>query len=326
MEKAVQVFQPVMKNPNNFWLKFKWIFFFCLLGGGSNCWGYSESNQNSLPSICQRSKIPLHSYFTIIPVVKFTEANLPCILIHIENKTVLAELDLGFRGNFSFSKELLEQIPSKKYIRSKKIFGIGGHEYTKKIFHMPFVKMDGAIFSDLTLDEEVEEFLDNSSIVSKRDKPTSPHESCRIGWEIFQHMGLLLDLGNSQIALCDSISTVKKRKYAAVDFFEVSLNTQRGLVELEASTEKGSLRCVLDTGSTWNILNENNKEGIDIEDEENTTEFSDFTMNKRNLGSLVFHHIPIHLPIQIDAILGMEFFQDHIVFLDFQRQRAYIAP
>ncbi len=72
-------------------------------------------------------------------------------------------------------------------------------------------------------------------------------------------------------------------------------------------------------------INQEIKEGLDIEDEDNTHEFTDFNLGQHNLGPIVFHRIPISLPIHIEAILGMEFFQNHIVFLDFEKQKAYIA-
>lgn len=290
----------------------------------SYCMGNTDQAQNSPPSNCPSVVSSTLSYFRTIPVIKFTEAGLPCLLIHLENRTLLAELDLGFRGNISFSKGFLDQIDSKKYIRSKKMFGLKGREYTTKIYQVPFIKLGGAAFSDPILHEENEDFLNDASIVTKGDQP-SPHEPCRIGWEIFQGMGLLLDLGNSQIALSNSISTVKKRKYPKTHFIEVDLNTDRGLVEIKATTDTGRVLCVLDTGSTWNLINQEIKEGLEIEDEDNTYEFADFKFDQHSVGPIIFHRIPISLPIHIEAMLGMEFFQSHIVFLDFPRHKAYIA-
>lgn len=34
----------------------------------------------------------------------------------------------------------------------------------------------------------------------------------------------------------------------------------------------------------------------------------------------------IKSPLQIDAILGMEFFDSHLIFIDFANSRVYIAP
>jgi hypothetical protein len=49
-------------------------------------------------------------------------------------------------------------------------------------------------------------------------------------------------------------------------------------------------------------------------------------ISSHNRCSPLTRHYSIKLPIDIDAVLGMNFFLEHVVFLDFDRRQVYIAP
>jgi hypothetical protein len=51
-----------------------------------------------------------------------------------------------------------------------------------------------------------------------------------------------------------------------------------------------------------------------------------FNIAKKEFGLITFYPIPIQFPIQVDALLGMEFFNKNLVFLDFKNNMAYFAP
>jgi nitrate reductase alpha subunit len=80
-------------------------------------------------------------------------------------------------------------------------------------------------------------------------------------------------------------------------------------------------------GSTWNILNAEIEAGKSIEqavsEPSNILTCPSFAIGDEDFGTIAFHRIPIKLPIRIEAILGMEFFENHTVFLDFVEKFAY---
>ena len=112
-------------------------------------------------------------------------------------------------------------------------------------------------------------------------------------------------------------------------FVETELLLDRGLVEIAADTDKGLMRLVLDTGATWNVLNEElqSDQALDVAvwDPANVVEFTHLAIASTELGSVSFHRMPIQMPIHIEGILGVEFFQRHAVFLDFLHSKAYIS-
>ena len=87
-------------------------------------------------------------------------------------------------------------------------------------------------------------------------------------------------------------------------------------------------RCLLDTGTTWNVLNDySSRESIEqtVWSNESVVEIPLFEISNQNFGPLQFHKIPLPHHFQVQAILGIEFFKNHLVFLDFVENAVYFA-
>ena len=255
-------------------------------------------------------------YFASIPISKFTAANQPCLAVQFNDETVSVMLDLGFRGHISFSSDFLDRIKHKKYLRSKKMYGALGHEYEEKLYEGPTMHIGPLSFSGLLIHEHSDKFHENATLFIKEGEMLSTPEPGRVGWELFENTNLLLDLKNSKIAFCDSLDTLKNRGYPTESFIKTALLVERGLVECEAESPERPLLCMLDTGATCNVVN--SEKSID-----STVEYTSLKIGGQEMGPITFHCFPIKMPIHIEAILGMEFFQNHVVFLDFAENSVY---
>ena len=267
-------------------------------------------------------------YFEPIVIEEFSAANLPFFTVQVGDKPFLAEFDLGFRGCISLPSDLLSGIEPKEFLSSRVNYGFRGTGYTIDMYRIPKMKIGQRIFYDPILQGR-SEALDRDSVVrSKKTEQIEPRKTGTIGWEIFQPVNLWIGLGNSSIAFCDSLESLKRKGYPVETFAKSPLLLDRFLIEFEAMTTDGFLRCVLDTGATWNLLHTDMKEGETLEQmiENDLVEIRDFQVNGVNLKKMAFHPIPIKLPIQIDAVLGMEFFSNHCVFIDFANAMIYISP
>jgi hypothetical protein len=190
------------------------------------------------------------------------------------------------------------------------------------------MKMGPIAFSPLKLSKENAQF--NEEILLNIKKDTSlPAIFGTIGWRIFNRTGLLLDLGHSTIAVCDSVETFKNQGYSLEHFTKVPMLDDCQLIEFETMTSKGPLRCILDTGCTLNFLNSNKVKGKTISKmlrkDKNYKTFSSFKINETKFGPIEFCKIPIKLPYHLDAILGMDFLTDHVVFIDFNNRQIYFS-
>jgi hypothetical protein len=255
----------------------------------------------------------------------FSVPEIPCIITQIEDQNIKSELDLGYRGTAAFSKEIIKKIRQKKLIGERILYGIKGKGYKHLRYSSPTVKINKLNFSNFIMEQESEEFLLDSKIV-KAENFSSEHLG-RLGWHLFENCNLFLDLANSKIAFCESAQILEKQGYPLSQFVKTSLHTERGVVEMfiPGSNDVQEM-WVLDTGCTWNIMNAG--EGIDslekmIADPNNVIARS-FRIETTDFGPFVFHKIPISLPIHVDAILGVEFFKAHQVFIDFSERQIYI--
>lgn len=287
-------------------------------------------------SVFRKEKAPLQEisrtkrppFYASIPITKFSSIQCPCVNVEIGGTDFSMELDLGFRGNLAFSQEMARQISLKTFLYTKPMYGVRGKEYLTKLYRISKVKIGAMSFMQPLLQEETAEFA-KDSVCLENGKDTSPEEIGRLGWELFYNMNLLIDTKHSQIAFCDSVETLKKQGYAIERFVKTPLILERGLVEFDAKTPSGVLRCLLDTGATMNMLHSETAEGGTIDQaiwkSENDLEYLSFQINDHEFGPVSLRRVPLNLPIPIDAILGMEFIRDHLIFLDFFGNYVYFV-
>lgn len=298
-------------------------YFFLILLFVSSC---NISNKQEITRLEQPAKPKQLPYFITAPITKWSSIQSPCLDVCIEDKTFPVELDLGLRGNITFTKESTDAITSKVFLREKPMYGIRGKEYPTKLYQIPALKIGKMTFTSPILQEEGEEFTKDATFV-QNGKERAPTESGRLGWELFYNVNLLVDVENSLIAFCDSLETLEKHGYPVESFISTPLFLERGLVEFYANTPQETLRCMLDTGATWNILNDEIEEGKSLDqaiwDEKNIIQYSFLMIGGKDFGQHTFHRMPIRIPIRIEAILGMEFFKENLVFLDFSGNMAY---
>jgi len=287
----------------------------------------SLPHKRETDSITEISQLKRPVFFLSVPFTKLSSIQAPCLDVAIEGKTYSMELDLGFRGAVSIEKEFIDQILKKTLIRTTPMYGIRGKEYLMNFYQIPKIQIGSLHVIQPILQEESLEFLKDSTFNSN-GKESLSRELGRVGWELFYNFNLLIDVKNSEMAFCDSLDTLKKRGYLVETFTKCPLHLERGLVEFETETPEGKLLCMLDTGSTFNMFN-SETEGKSIDqifwDPENRLNYDFFKIEGNDFGPIVFRRVPIHIPIRIEAVIGMEFIEDHLIFIDFANKLIYFA-
>jgi len=265
-------------------------------------------------------------YYVSVPITQFSSINAPCLEVQIEDHFHTMELDLGFRGDITLENKYLEKI-SPTYIQSKTMYGIRGKAYQTNLYRLPKIRIGDMAFYDSVLQEHNAEFDKDSVFVREGTEP-SPAQPGRLGWQLFYPVNLLIDVSKSTIAFCDSLETLKQQGYLIDRFVEVPLLIDRGIIEFIAETPDGSMVCSLDTGSTVNMLNEEiEEENLSqlIWDPQYTLNLDSLKIGSIEFGPIRVHRFPIKLPIRIDVSLGMEFFNENLVFIDFTKKKIYFS-
>lgn len=302
-----------------------WVFSIFILGISLSSFIFRSKNRDEKLS---QNLMPLRdckSYFFSVPLVKFSSGEIPCVIIKIEGKRIKVELDLGYRGTASFPKKVIKKIRQKTLIGERTLYGIRGKSYKHLRYTAPTIHIGKLNISNFCMEQEPEGFLQDSRIIKVENSKSE--DLGRLGWQLFKKCNLFLDFTNSKIAFCDCAQTLEKQGYPMSEFVKIPLHTERGFIEMVIHGSNDAQEMwVLDTGCTWNFANAG--EGAHslekmIAVPENTIERS-FNIGNADFGPIVFHKIPIPLPIHVDAILGMEFFKAHQVFIDFAEHQIYI--
>ena len=203
-----------------------------------------------------RLKLSINTpYFIPVDVIKFTDANIPCITADITGVTLHAKLDLGFSGDLSVPLELLNTLEDKTFLGMRSNVSVFGKEHLSKVYHLPQMKFNQMILSHIWAQELNEELEEDGAFNLDGTKRIPDYCLGSIGWRLFCKVNLFLDCAHAKIAFCDSLNTLREQGYPVEKFVVAPLLLDRGLLEFEAITEKGPLRCVVDTGSTSCCMN-----------------------------------------------------------------------
>lgn len=260
--------------------------------------------------------------------VALSDNNTPLINAEMDGKTYSLMLDLGYTGCISLQDKLLCKVAPKVYIGETTKYNFKGTARQVDRYKIPRVTIGNVSWKEPVLESR----SDAAAIeIRFREDGNTPTIYCDglFGWRPFQCFNLFLDLGNSKAACCDSIETLKDRGYPVETWVRTALLTDRHLVEFEATTPEGFIRCSLDTGCTFSFLSRElpGKSITEAYFDSSTFEKYPFLIvDGTDLGPLVLRQIPNRIPIPIPLTLGMDFFMEHQVFLDFKNKLIYLSP
>lgn len=283
------------------------------------------------------------TYFIPMKINGFSSGRIPYFIVKIENQTVCAKIDLGYEGHIALPSHIIKKLSAKKFLGSKPVYGIKGRIHQSDIYEVEKIHTESVSFYPVLIDEVS---LDSQYDVNLIEEGKILESDVgKVGWRLFQSFNLLVDHKNSTLALCDSLETLKKQGYPVDFFIESPLLLDHGWIEFEVETGDGILRCVLDSGSTWNMLNKDLNDSCNghmiftpenadqyltlnpenksllIFDPKDIQDVSVFNIGGKAFGPMTFNRIKS--PIAIDAILGMEFFEDTLIYIDFSNRKIY---
>lgn len=274
--------------------------------------------------VCAK-KNKIDSYFDSVSI-ELNSSYLPIIPVSIEGNIFNLTFDLGCNQFMSFTEKSMGKISNKKFLSHSQITGIKGINYESKKYELPEVKIGTLPFSNVTIREDPDQFYYDARLGESTVEPRTLPDGL-IGWKAFQEKNLFLDLGNSKVAFCDSLSTLEKQGYDIEAFAETPLLLDRDFVECEATIPDQIVRCFLDSGFTVSSIN---TFGDDTRTLDEAMQFPDrqkypFTIGGKSFGIGNLYKLPINFPIEIDVILGMDFFIHHFVFIDFKNEKIYFG-
>jgi hypothetical protein len=263
-----------------------------------------------------------NSYHFTIPIEKFSDSEIPCTSIKIEDYSYPVEIDLGSKTAISLDKIAIDKV-KKNPAGSSRRMDFRGNKYETPLYTIDFLKIGELILGRTKIREESSVFALEGSILYKgKEKADSNPIVGRIGRDIFDSKNLLIDVPNLQLIVCDSLKKTSLEDPISLPFE----NTLAGIV-LKIKTDAGTYRFLLDTGCTASALRSHASiESTKLRNGIPVFESSKFVIADVDFGKQDFYLLDLSLDFnEMDGLLGMDFIKDHAVYLDFRTNTAYIS-
>ncbi len=285
----------------------KWLYFLSLLG---LVWFIYSPNKNSI-------KIPV--VFNIRPYRPFVNPQ-------IEGKKYRFLVDLGTHKPLNMSKALLEQLSKVKQDAVAQTLDFKGNRYISAIYQIPKFKIGSFVQYQCDITEEDNSFHQNTGLWIPINTSTPPDG--RIGWHFFNNRCVLFDFSKSSIIIGNSLEDLIKDKRLNLNHFhKVPIIMKNGLLATKIETDFGPFEAIFDTGSNFAVLRRSKIQPESILHtcegrpyvSSNTVLINGYDFKSWNFAVTDFSDL-----LEIDSILGTDFFLKHAICFDFPNQTAYI--
>jgi len=246
----------------------------------------------------------------------------------IEGKTYSLQFDLGSKFLLSLNKNVLEAINDKKSFGMAKWQDVKGNFYEEPSYSIPRVKIGNLVLTQIVARQENDAFRTGATIWKSVQNSTCKHVGC-LGRPLLEQTNFLLDLKNSQMIACNSKRRLQKMGFVLDNMTKIPFEGGSKGIIINFETDIGMLRLGLDTGSTITLVRT-----CRLQDQNCTKDargFPVFTTQKFSAGNkdfgakdLYLYEITPELK-EIDGMLGMDFLENHIIYIDYKGKFVYIG-
>ncbi len=288
-------------------------------------------------SCSMQTSITASKSYTRIPVRFFPLLNIPHIKIEIENSSYSLLVDLGSGSHFDLKKSCVEKIKNKQFTGNATSYDIKGKDYSLHSFRVSKIKFPNLNICDAVLNEESIEFLATGGLIwplntlsAKLKKKINMYcTDGRIGWGVFKNFDCFFDFPRSVFFLGQDMSTLINEAGCSLDgFVKIPFSIENYGIVLSLETELGTKRFLLDTGATHSALRESQV------DKMKAAQFApgrwlhtcQLMASGQDFGAWPFVLFEFSDLFACDGILGIDFFNEHAIALDFHNQIAYFQP
>jgi len=266
------------------------------------------------------------SYHEVLPI-EFSDANDPVVQVTINGESYPLAIDLGSKFFIKLDSNILERIP-KENAGTGQWINAKGERYVQPKYKLKKVCLGKQVFHKIYAIEKSKEencvFWQDLELCGNRIVPVG-----HIGRRLLKKRNLLIDYQKKQMILSNSSRRLKKDGYDLSQFHRVPFELTPKAIFLKVEIDQGFRSYILDTGSTLTLLKaqlyhapvERVDMGLPLVKTEK------FILNGKNYGPIDLHLMPIPDELtNLQGILGMDFLENHVIYLDFTHQVLYISP
>lgn len=269
-------------------------------------------------------------YYSCLPVT-LGVGNIPLFEMEIQGEKYPIGMDLGSKFEISLYPDVLKKL-DKKPCGTLVGRDVRGQAYETPAYQIPLVKIDDLSFSNVLVKETSTEFIKNTTFWIDPDCDLKEW-TCKVGTigrALLIKYNWLLDFQRSLVIMTNDLKKLKTEGYDLEQFIKVPFQwSQIGSILL-INTNMGVVRLAIDTGATFSCLRESFlPKDYPIGGENYNLTFvttSKFLIGEKDFGPMNLYLMNITQELnEIDGLLGMDFLEKHIVYLDYAKKMAYIG-
>jgi hypothetical protein len=256
----------------------------------------------------------------------FSAYKIPTTYVEIQGKKYKVEIDLGSKTALTLNKSALDQI-EKTSSETSRWMSFKGEKYEAPKYLIEDVRVGNFSIKNVSSKEESENFANHGSILIQDPMHQAEEKAGRIGRDFFSNNNLFLDFNRCVLFICGNVKDLKKNHYQLDSFTQAPMNLTSDGVVIEVEMDMGIKRFLLDTGSTISAIRSMNiQENTSSRNKMPVYESSKLIIRGTDFGGQVLYLLDISPDFKdFDGILGMDFLNEHAVFLDFTKNIAYIG-
>ncbi len=274
---------------------------------------------------CAHKELDYHEELSL----NFTDSGLPCVDISVEGNICPVVIDLGSRLEMNLQSEVLQSL-SKFPAGTEEWRNFRGIEFTRINYKIPEIKLGSLCFKnsiateELLNEEECHIIWRDPSVEKKHRKTVGS-----LGRKLFKSVNLLFDIRNSKMIATNDFNRLKNSGYDLKTYLEIPFVFHPKGIMLNIDADIGNLRLLLDTGTTSTVIHEYlyPADTDKIFDYRGLPIFSSekFCIKDRDFGPIDLYFLKMTEKLyDIDGLLGMDFIKEHVIYVDFSKNKIYI--
>lgn len=245
----------------------------------------------------------------------FIQSN-PVTTIDVEGRSIQAVVDTGGDGALTLSKEIIDSVGGVRLTETVGSTDPFGRESKRPSFRITAVTMDGQTFRNMAVVQ--------APIRAAGSGPPVPNA---IGRQFLSQYFVVVDYPRASITLSQPTAISMNCGSRRIPMEQTA---EADLPVSEFHTTAGRLRLLWDTGATYSALQEVTVEKLQLPTTVHGPNSPKFYQSKvlsaagQDFGQVEFVVLALKLPGDFEGMLGRNFFDHHVVCLDYKRREIRV--
>jgi uncharacterized protein YceK len=255
-----------------------------------------------------------------IPVYFPRCANAPIVKVNIEGVEYFLILDLGASAHLKLVDRALNRLNNKEPVGISRSIDINGNCYEMPAYKIPHFKLGTINIEGAVVVEESHRFIREGGKIGSWHNYLQIQDQIdmidgRIGGGLFCSSRCVCYFDMSRFVFCLGPTLDEMTKtYALTNYMQDTFEDVNGLICLNILTDRGMKKFVLDTGASHSAIQKSHSDGRWVK------------MDLEHFGPRHFFALDIPENLLFDGILGIDFFDDYAMCLDFSTHTIYLKP